>query len=352
MREFSGNTRIRLFMIIAVIVIGCAVPAGAQVVFVCDAGDGSAPTSGETATAYPTIGAAIAALTPADGFDTVVVYAPVRNAAYSENLALTTGLTLISFGEYSSAAGEREPVIAAGSGAIIQGADSAILCGFQLDGRAKETGHWGVNLAGTWNMTVRKMTVRNCQYGFHLNSSGNNLLTDNIAETNDCGFVISSSLVNRLEGNRSADNAWYGFVLTMSNGNTLTDNSGERNGRHGFWLVMADRNILTGNRSSANTGDGYYLNTLRNNQLTGNTAEMNSGYGFYLTGANQGGNYSGNTIIPGETASPKGVFCDQANAAFAFTDCYWSTTDESTIAAMIQGPGAASIVWRPHRPIR
>ena len=201
-------------------------------------------------------------------------------------------------------------------------------------------------------MAVSRVTVRNCEFGFHLNSTWNSRLTDNCAESNACGFVLTSALANQLSRNRSAGNDHYGYSLAMSNANILTDNISEGNGRHGFWLAMAGRNRLQGNHSAANADNGYYLHAARDNTVTGNTAEANTGYGFYLTGACQGGSYTGNTIIPGDGQAAKGIFCNQTGAIFAFTDCYWSTADAAAIAAMIQGPGRAQITWEPFRPVR
>lgn len=351
MTTMALNLNLRTFLAAFIILALFVMPAAARVVFVCDIGDGSDPASGRRGAAFPAIGPAIAALDPAGAGDTVVVYATVRDTAYRENLVLAPGLTLISAREYFPADTDGVPVIAGGAGAIVSGADSAILCGFQIDGQSRDKGNWGVNLSGVAHMTVSRVTARNCEYGFQLHSAWDSLLTDNFAESNTCGFVLTSSLANRLVGNRSTGNDWYGFVLAMSNGNTLADNRGERNGQQGFWLAMSARNRLTGNHSLANTGDGYYLHSSRDNEITGSVAEANTGSGFHLTGGS-GGNFTGNTIIPGSGTDAGGVYCDQTGASLPFTDCYWSTADESAIAAMIRGPGAATIIWKPFRPER
>lgn len=335
--------------IITMLLLAAARPARAAVVFVCDAGNGSAPASAETATAFPTIGAALAALNPEDGPDTVVVYPTVRGPAYGETLVLAPGMTLISAGEFFGIAGDSTPVIAAGAGTIIRGADSATLRGFQLDGLAREKGHWGVHLPGVAGMTVTNLTVRNCEYGFHLNRAGDNRLAGNLAADNDCGFVLTSSPGNRLQSNRSARNAWYGYVLSMSDSNLLTGNRGEQNGRAGFWLARSDHNTLERNHSVANAGDGFYLHTANDNRVTANRSAANAGFAFTLAGNTRGGSWAGNTIVPGDSDSRHGVFCERGEAPLTFTDCYWSTAEENAIAAMLQGPGASAVVWRPYR---
>jgi len=140
----------------------------------------------------------------------------------------------------------------------------------------------GIYLSGREHCSISDNNALNSWYGISLQSSSDNTLTSNTANSNNVvGIHLSgSSNNNTLTGNTANSNNDYGILSGSSNNNTLTGNNASNN-YNGICLSSSSNNTLTGNNAS-NNNYGIRLFSSSNNTLTGNTANSNSRHGIDL----------------------------------------------------------------------
>ena len=157
----------------------------------------------------------------------------------------------------------------------------------------------GISLSGRTGVIIKNCTITNFNYGIFLQSSSDNILTDNIVSLNAGGiFLDSKSNNNILTGNNASNNIFDGIDLN-SNYNTLTDNTASSNGWIGIGIWSSSNNILTDNTVNSNAGIGIGINLdygSNNNTFTGNTVNNNHGRGFSLGVNSNNNNLTDNSI--------------------------------------------------------
>ncbi|NQE45357.1 Cell surface glycoprotein [ANME-1 cluster archaeon GoMg2] len=168
--------------------------------------------------------------------------------------------------------------------------------------------------------------VSRSRSGIYLNSSHNNTLTNNIANTNEhTNIVLCSSSSNNTLMNNTALYSVHGIYLLDSNNNTLTNNTVSEN-LYGICLYDSPCNNLTGNIANANTGElgGIYLDSDSNyNTLTRNNASDNSQYGIYLKSSSSN-NLSGNTVT---LNSDYGIYLNASNNNLIYNNYFNNTNN-------------------------
>jgi parallel beta-helix repeat protein len=93
--------------------------------------------------------------------------------------------------------------------------------------------------------------------------------------------VVNGSTENSLSGNSVAEAVW-GFVLNSSDGNTLTDNHGSENAVGFVVWVGSDDNVLSRNQANSNTETGFWIIEGSSNTVVENRAFGNWQYGFLV----------------------------------------------------------------------
>jgi parallel beta-helix repeat protein len=144
---------------------------------------------------------------------------------------------------------------------------------------------YGVFFYNTHNSRIENVTTSNNQYGIYLELSNNNVLNSNICQSNNfSGIYLRSCGGNTLNYNTANSNR-QGICLNTSDDNILTENiangNGNLNEKGGIYLRYANRNVLNNNNVSSNTR-GIYLYFSNNNTLTDNSISDNWSalYGF------------------------------------------------------------------------
>ena len=183
--------------------------------------------------------------------------------------------------------------------------------GFLLDSSSNNTlsnnnatsNSWsGFSLVSSSNNTLSNNTATsNTQLGFELwSSSSNNTLSNNTATTNAEGFLLRSSSNNNVLSNNTANSNVFGFQLTSgSSNNVLSNNIATSNTLDGFRLFSSSSNTLNNNiATSSISGSGFLLDSSSNfNTLSQNTATSNTLNGFYVLSS------SNNNVLNNNTAT-------------------------------------------------
>ncbi|MBI5327329.1 MAG: right-handed parallel beta-helix repeat-containing protein [Deltaproteobacteria bacterium] len=197
--------------------------------------------------------------------DTIIV----NNGSYTENISITKPLTIKSSkGADASivhALIKSEPVfkISNANEVSIVGftATGSEIAGIDLDN--SHNGQFlnnktvsnknGISLySSNNNIMANNIADSNEQYGIYIEASNGNTLEKNIANTNkDKGIFLNSSSYNNLLNNTVNLNAWDGIMLWSSNNNLLKDNDVLRN-RYAIVLGSSDNNTLINNSTWAN----------------------------------------------------------------------------------------------------
>jgi len=181
--------------------------------------------------------------------------------------------------------------------------------GHTIDGRGWE---YGIYLNSKQNNTIKKCTITDFYEGIYLDSSSNNILTNNKVYSNkDTGIYIFSSLNNTVTSNTAYSNVYHGICLSSSWDNTVTNNTAYSNKDSGIVLFSSSDNTITNNTGNSNTYFGIYLGSSSNNAITNNTANSNnfSGIGLYYSS-----NYNTITSNTANSNSGYGIYLYDSNA--------------------------------------
>jgi len=237
------------------------------------------------------------AVTAADNGDSIYVY----NGSYYENVDVDKRLILEGEGMdvvTVTAKSSHDPVFEVT-------ANWVEISGFAVSGA---TGSYkpGIRLYYADNCNIYNNSASHSQYGISLSFSSNNMLQNNVADSNhyyDSGYGISlSSSSNNVLRNNSASDNQHGISLSFSSNNTLTANTANSNRDYGIYLYQSSNNVLQNNVANSNhyygSGYGIELSFSSNNTLTNNTASDNWD-GIYLSS-------SSNNTLTNNTASLNG----------------------------------------------
>ena len=155
--------------------------------------------------------------------------------------------------------------------------------GYAIDG-ADIVNTYGVyvysSITAVTNVTIKNLTVTDWYYGIHYRNAANGNITNNIAiSNNNRGISLDSSINNMLSSNIANSNYLGIYLVSSSNNNTLTVNNASNN-NYGILLSNSSNNILNENTANSNNGgDGFYLHySSNNNTLRGNNASNNGPY--------------------------------------------------------------------------
>ncbi|MFX1252629.1 MAG: right-handed parallel beta-helix repeat-containing protein [Promethearchaeota archaeon] len=134
-----------------------------------------------------------------------------------------------------------------------------------LNGMASDS--MGIFLQNVINGKIESNTIHSCKWGIYLNSSTNNILSNNTSYNHrDCGILLGA----------------------MSDDNTVRNNACYQNGESGIMLdEVSDNNIVRNNTSYQNGVWGILLDDVNNNIVRNNTSFNNRMNGIRLSGSNQ-----------------------------------------------------------------
>ena len=131
------------------------------------------------------------------------------------------------------------------------------------------------------NIITDNIANSNGNYGIYLFSiSDNNTIINNMVNFNNVSGIELWGSNNNMIANNNASGNDRGLYLWDSSENTLSGNNADSNKNYGFYLLMGGNNILQSNANS-NNNYGIYLDKSRNNRLQNNTLSSNN-YGIYM----------------------------------------------------------------------
>jgi parallel beta-helix repeat protein len=176
---------------------------------------------------------------------------------------------------------ERSNIVVYGAGHVVEG---------------NGTGS-GITLAGTSNVTVKSVTIREFLYGINLtSSSGNTLYANKLANNTFTGIWLDNSTGNSISANIMTGNH-YGIYSHIASGNSIAANTITNNSAGINLFHESNNNSVTANTiTNCANGDGIYLGFSSGNSVSANTI-TNSAYGngIELSSAS-GSSVSANTI--------------------------------------------------------
>lgn len=214
---------------------------------------------------YKTIQDAIENATPGD---TIFV----KEGHYNENIVITKPLTIKSNkgpdATVIMASNRAEPVFR------VINVNGVTIIGFTATGSTLS----GISLYHSNNDDIRdNKTIKNGT-GLSLNSSNNNTITNNMANTNEqSGIYLELSNNNTIEKNYADSNKEKGIFLNSSNYNKLINNSASLNIWNGLTFWSSNNNTVRGNKVLRNTYSIVMSNS-NNNSLSDNSTWTN----FYI----------------------------------------------------------------------
>ena len=201
-----------------------------------------------------------------------------------------------------------------------------------------------VNISG---FTVEDATGDD-KAGIYLNGRQHCNISDNIASNNYYGIWLDSSSNNTLTNNTANSNIVNGIWLDSSSNNTLTNNTASDNtasddDHSGINLCSSSNNTLTSNTANSNSQRGIYLDNADNNNVSCNWVQNNTDAGFYLTDGSTGNTIERNNIIANGALQGDGSYQWQFNNAqpdeVSTAGNWWGTDNTTRINASITGTG-------------
>lgn len=149
-----------------------------------------------------------------------------------------------------------------------------------------------LGLSSDGNLLLNNWADNNTNDGFWIGISNNNQLSFNTATRNgNGGFDLYKTNFTVLTNNVAEDNE-RGFIFSDSDFNTLTNNIGSSNDEEGFWIISGSAyNVVSNNLANNNNGVngvGFAVQSSSTsfNVLTSNIATGNTLYGFWSFIAN------------------------------------------------------------------
>lgn len=137
-------------------------------------------------------------------------------------------------------------------------------------------------------------TIKNCNiigdtsaynFGIALDSSSNNIITNNIAKSNNISILLEFSSNNTIYNNKISLNSKEGISLYYSSDNIISQNTVTFNKMWGIFLAFSSNNIVSNNNASSN-GFGISLAFGSNNTIFNNTAGSNQ-FGILLVSSSE-----------------------------------------------------------------
>ena len=204
------------------------------------------------------------------------------------------------------------------------------------------------------NTLTNNTAGNNAAFGFRLNSSCNNNTVANNTSRNNTShgfFVDGVSSGNTLTGNTSEKNTAIGFWFQSSGSNILKDNISRNNTSQGVRLNLAsNNNLLKNNLIQNNASHGIHLDASPvGNVITQNTIDSNLLYQVYINGASSSDTVVKNNIRTSPTNPDSGAY-NSTGKTFDFKRNYWNSTDSGRISKMIFDTATPSrIQFQPYR---
>ena len=170
---------------------------------------------------------------------------------------------------------------------------------------------YGIYLNSTTGVTIKNCIVRNFSFGIYLDSSSNNTLTSNTANSNtQHGILIEFSSNNNTLTSNTASSNTYGIELySSSNNNTITSNNASSN-TYGIFLHSSLYNIVISNTANSNSIGILLFRISTNNTIASNTVRLNRQHGIVLD------DYSNNNLLDDNIA------CNNNQSGGSYYDLY------------------------------
>jgi parallel beta-helix repeat protein len=159
-------------------------------------------------------------------------------------------------------------------------------------------GGTGISFYRVFNGTIRNNTMSQNKYCVYLDSSNNNIISNNYIFNNDYGGIyLGSSSNNVILSNQIYSNNGGGIEMgTASNiNNTISDNNLYFNNKDGIYLHASSQIEITNNTISSNNGYGISLHQTSKSIISSNLIYLNQGSGILVQDSNIN-NISNNTI--------------------------------------------------------
>lgn len=223
------------------------------------------------------------ALRVAEDGDTIYVFGGI----YNETLNINKRVTLVGSIE------EGDSIITFGSDhkyTIEITADYVNFSGFEIhdlgDKVISQIGGALIHVTSS-NVIIQNNNITNCTngWGVYLDSSGNQLIKNNIIEGVITGVYVSSSNTNDFVGNKIFNCVSFGITIDSSYHNTLYNNIFDKN-YYGIYLKNSEYINVSNNIITNNGGHGIGIYGGNYNAIAHNSILDNIDSGVYITSPN------------------------------------------------------------------
>ena len=217
----------------------------------------------------------------------------VEAGTYNENVDVTKSLTIKSISRNSA-----DTIVQANNSndhVFEVTADYVNISGFTVKGGL---GWWKAGVYITANYcNISNNNATGNYAGIFMNSSSNNTLTNNTANSNkDNGIFLMFSSNNKITDNNATNNAYHGISLDSSNNNEIRNNTANHNHYQGIGLWVSSENIMVNNTAKNNSENGIHLEESNNNEIAKNTVNSNNRCGIYLLRSSNNNIYLNNFV--------------------------------------------------------
>ena len=244
----------------------------------------------------------------------------VEAGTYNENVDVTKSLTIKSISRNSA-----DTIVQANNSndhVFEVTANYVNISGFTVKGGL---GWWKAGVYITANYcNISNNNATGNYAGIFMNSSSNNTLTNNTANSNKGnGIFLMFSSNNKITDNNASNNAYHGISLESSNNNEIRNNTANFNHYQGIGLWTSSENIMVNNTAKKNSENGIHLEESNNNRIAKNTANSNNRCGIYLLRSSNNNIYLNNFVNNSDNVrSPLTVRFSSTNI--------WNSTSEIT----------------------
>jgi parallel beta-helix repeat protein len=176
------------------------------------------------------------------------------------------------------------------------------------------------------NNVIRNNIVSNNMVGIGLESSNDNILSNNIVISNSYpGICLTSSDDNIVSTNTVNLNAYYGIELHLSSNNTVIDNIANSNTRYGIFVWDSNNNNrMISNTANDNVHAGIRFYSSSNNMVSGNSlANTKSGISMY--GSNDNAIFDNNVSF-----NENGIGLDQSSDNIVYHNNLIQNTNQAS----------------------
>ncbi|MEM4160899.1 MAG: NosD domain-containing protein, partial [Thermoplasmata archaeon] len=125
------------------------------------------------------------------------------------------------------------------------------------------------------NNVIKNNIFNNGMINILLNIANNNVIANNNLTTSKSGIYLSTSTYNNITNNNFSGSTWQAVLLSGTSNYNIVINNNVSNSARGIVLSSSSYNTITNNNVSGNTWEGIRLETSSYNTITNNNVSSN-----------------------------------------------------------------------------